>query len=83
MTKRDGRLLMPGSPAVYRIKAHGRLDGDRWSEWLGDMTLTVDENGDTILCGPLADQAALYDLLRKLRDLALPLLSVNRLDDIL
>ncbi len=66
-------------PAVYEIRVKGRLDSDRWSQWFGGMKLTVDANGDTVLVGQITDQAALYGLLSRLRDLALPLLSVNRL----
>jgi hypothetical protein len=64
-------------PAVYEIKVRGRLGGDHWLGWFDGMTLAVDERGDTVLRGPVADQAALYGLLARLRDLALPLLSVN------
>ena len=61
--------------AVYRIRIKGRLDDD-WSEWFDDLTVTCDENGETTLCGPVIDQAALFGLLAKVRDLNLPLLSV-------
>jgi hypothetical protein len=65
-------------PALYEIRVHGRLAGDRWSQWFGDMALRVEDSGETIIRGEIADQAALYGLLARLRDLALPLLSVNR-----
>ncbi len=67
-------------PAVYEIRVKGRLYGDHWSQWFDGMTVTVDENGDTVLRGAVADQAALYGLLSRLRDLALLLLSVNRIE---
>ena len=63
--------------AVYRIRIKGRLDDD-WSEWFDDLAVTHDENGETTLCGPVVDQAALFGLLAKVRDLNLPLLSVCR-----
>jgi hypothetical protein len=50
-------------PAVYEIRVKGRLDSERWSQWFADMTVTVAESGETVLCGPLCDQAALYGLL--------------------
>ena len=50
----------------------------RWADWFGGLTITLEENGDTLLTGPVADQAALYGLLRKVRDLRMPLISVNR-----
>ena len=63
---------------VYRIRIKGRLDDD-WSEWFDDLTVTSDEHGETTLCGPVIDQAALFGLLAKVRDLNLPLLSVCRI----
>lgn len=66
-------------PGLYEIRIKGQLD-DRWANWFGGLTITLEENGDTLLTGPVADQAALYGLLRKVRDLGLPLLSVNRLE---
>lgn len=65
-------------PALYEVRVQGRLAGERWSQWFAGMTLTVNESGETVLRGWLDDQAALYGLLARLRDLALPLLSVNR-----
>ena len=63
----------------YEIRIKGHLD-DRWADWFGYLTITLEENGDTLLAGPVVDQAELYGLLRKLRDLGTPLLSVNRVD---
>ena len=62
---------------VYEIKVEGHL-GRQWTEWFGDMTITLKDNGDTLLTGPVIDQAALYGLLKKVHDLGMPLLSVNR-----
>lgn len=64
---------------VYRIRVQGHLD-HRWTDWFEGLTITLADNGDTLLTGPVADQAALHGLLRKVRDLGLPLLSVTRLD---
>jgi len=66
-----------GEPAVHQIRIKGHL-GSEWTDWFGGLTVTVDENGDTLLTGPVADQAELHGLLRKVRDLGIPLLSVNR-----
>lgn len=63
-------------PATYQIKVQGHLD-ECWSAWFGGLTVTYDERDDTILTGPVADQAALHGLLKKVCDLALPLVSVN------
>lgn len=61
---------------VYEIRLQGHL-GPRWAGWFGGMSITLEDNGDTLLTGPVADQAALHGLLRKVRDLGMPLLSVN------
>jgi hypothetical protein len=63
-------------PIVYQIRVRGCLD-EGWSNWFGGMAVTLDEHGDTLLTGPVEDQAALHGLLKKVRDLGLPLLSVN------
>jgi hypothetical protein len=64
---------------VYEIRLNGRL-ACRWAEWFGDVRIGLDENGDTRLICPVADQAALHGLLRKVRDLGLPLQSVIRME---
>ncbi len=64
-------------PGLYEIRIKGHLD-DRWADWFEGLTLTREDNGDTLLTGPVVDQAALHGLLRKVRDLAMPLLSVTR-----
>lgn len=67
---------MQDGPVVYRIRIKGCLD-QAWSDWFGGLTVATDENGDTEVSGPVVDQAALHGLLRKVRDLGLPLLSVT------
>ena len=67
----------PGQPMVYQIRIKGHL-GHHWAGWFEGLTLTLEDNGVTLLTGPVADQAALYGLLRKVRDVGMPLLSVNR-----
>jgi hypothetical protein len=64
-------------PGLYEIRIKGHLD-DRWADWFGGLTITLEDNGDTLLTGPVVDQAALHGLLRKVRDLGMPLLSVIR-----
>ena len=63
--------------AVYEFRVQGRLD-QRWSTWFDGLTISYEGEGITVLRGPLVDQAALHGVLIKVRDLALPLLSVNR-----
>lgn len=67
-----------GSMAVYEIRVKGILT-DQWQEWFDRMTLYEDPEGNTVLRGPLPDQAALHGLLDKVRDLGLTLLSVTKL----
>ena len=63
----------------YEIRLKGHLD-DRWAEWFEGLTITLEADGDTLLTGPVIDQAALHGLLKKVRDLGLPLLSVNTVE---
>ena len=66
----------PGQPPVYQIRIKGHL-GRQWTDWFGGLTLTALDNGETLLTGPVVDQAALHGLLRKVRDLGMPLISVS------
>ena len=66
----------PGQPMVYQIRIKGHL-GSQWTDWFEGLTITLEEDGDTLLTGPVVDQAALHGLLKKVRDLGLPLLSVS------
>lgn len=64
---------------VYEIKVEGHLGG-QWTDWFGGLTIILENNGETLLTGPVMDQAALYGLLIKVRDLGMALISVNRLE---
>src|SRR5712691_2250933 len=67
----------PGQPLVYQIRIKGHL-GRHWTDWFGGLTIRLTDNGETLLTGPVVDQAALHGVLRKVRDLGMPLLSVIR-----
>jgi hypothetical protein len=69
----------PDEPMVYQIRIKGHL-GPKWTDWLGGMTITPEEGGETLLTGPVVDQAALHGLLRKVRDLGMPLISAIRVE---
>jgi hypothetical protein len=71
--------LDPGQLIVYQIRIKGHL-GSQWMNWFDGLNITVEDNGDTLLTGPVIDQAALHGLLRKIRDLGMPLLSVIRIE---
>jgi hypothetical protein len=66
----------PSQPIVYQIRLKGHL-GCQWTDCFGGLTIMLEEDGNTLLTGPVVDQAALYGLLKKVRDLGMPLLSVN------
>lgn len=63
-------------PGIYRIRIRGHLD-PQWADWFAGLTITLEEDGTTLLSGPVIDQAALHGILKKVRDLGMPLLSVN------
>jgi len=64
---------------TYQIRVRGHLSS-RWAEWFDGLTIENQPNGEALICGPVADQAALHGLIAKVRDLNLPLISVNRID---
>ena len=68
-----------GEPGLCEIRIKGHL-ANRWADWFEGMTITLEDNGDTLLTGPVVDQPALFGLLRKVNDLGMPLLSVKRVE---
>src|SRR5437667_10620691 len=64
-------------PLVYQIRIQGQL-GREWTDWFDGLTIRLTDNGETLLTGPVVDQAALHGVLRKVRDVGMPLLSVIR-----
>ncbi len=76
MSETHARSEYPEGAGLYEIRLKGHLD-DRWADWLGDTVITLEENDNTLLSCRVIDQAALHGLLRRVRDLGIPLLSVN------
>jgi hypothetical protein len=68
-----------GEPMFYQIRIKGHLD-TQWTDWFSGLTITLEDNGDTLLTGPVVDQAALYGLLKRVRDVGLPLISVAQVE---
>jgi hypothetical protein len=66
----------PSQPLIYQIKIKGHL-GSQWTDWFEGLTITLEDTGDTLLTGPVIDQAVLHGLLKKVRDLGMPLVSVS------
>ncbi len=68
----------PSQPVIYEIRIEGHLD-IQWTDWFEGLTINLEDNGEMLLTGPVVDQAALFGLLKKVRDLGMPLVSVNRI----
>ncbi len=79
MANQRNPKVAPGQSPIYQIRLEGYLE-QQWAGWFGGLAITLEDNGDTLLTGPVTDQAALYGLLRKVRDLGLPLLTVTRIN---
>jgi hypothetical protein len=69
----------PLQPMTYQIRVKGHLNRG-WTDWFEGLSVTLEDNGDTLLTGTVVDQAALHGLLRKVRDLGIPLISVSPVD---
>lgn len=69
----------PDQPMIYHVRLKGQLD-DQWGDWFGGVTVTAGDDGTTLLTCRVIDQSALHGLLRQIRDLGLPLISVNRIE---
>jgi len=67
----------PIEPMIYQVRIEGHL-GNAWTNWFDGFTIRRTNNGETLLTGPVTDQAALHGLLRKVRNLGVPLVSVIR-----
>jgi hypothetical protein len=77
MSNEFGHKTDPDQPLIYQIRIEGYLE-DQWADSFGGMSISLEENGDTLLTGTVIDQAMLHGLLKKVRDLGLSLISVNR-----
>jgi hypothetical protein len=80
MSKEPELNPIPDQPAVYQIRLKGHLR-PQWTEWFEGLTITLEDNGDTLLTGPVIDQSALHGLLKKVGDLGIPLVSFGPLEN--
>lgn len=78
MSETDAATEDHHEPGVYEIRVKGHLD-NRGADWFEGLTINREDNGETLLTGPVTDQAALHGLLKKVRDLGMPLVSVKRI----
>jgi hypothetical protein len=78
MAEALNRTADTSQPTIYQIRVQGH-PGSQWKDWFGGLTVTLEDNGETLLTGPVVDQAALHGLLRKVRNLGVPLVSVVRI----
>jgi hypothetical protein len=72
--------MNPDQPMIYQIRIKGHL-GCQWTDWFEGLTITLEDNGETLLTGPVVDQAALHGLLKRVHDVAMPLISVIRVEN--
>ena len=75
MSNKPGSPTDPTEQTVYAIRIKGHL-APQWTDWFSGLTITLEANGDSLLTGPVVDQAALHGVLKNVRDLGLPLISV-------
>ena len=80
MSNKPNQRYESTQPGVYQIRVKGHL-GVEWADWFEGFVITREDNGDSILIGQVVDQAALFGLIRKVRDLGIPLISINRVED--
>lgn len=69
-------MPVPDQPSVFQIRIKGHL-GHEWTDWFDGMAITLEDDGNTLLTGSVADQATLHGLIKKVRDLGMPLVSIN------
>ena len=81
MSNQLNSQIDPNQPTLYQIRVKSHLGSD-WTDWFEGLTITLEDNGEMLLTGPVVDQAALYGLLKKVRDLGMPLVSVIRIEPI-
>jgi hypothetical protein len=77
MSNKRNAIRDTDQPLVYQIRITGHL-GHGWTDWFDGLAISLEDNGDTLLTGPVVDQAALHGVLKNVRDLGMLLVSVTR-----
>jgi hypothetical protein len=80
ISRENKRIPLSDQPSVFQIRIKGHL-GRQWADWFDGMAITLEDDGDTLLTGPVADQATLHGLIKKVRDLGMTLVSINSVSD--
>lgn len=75
LSNKNNSKINLSQPTIYKIRIKGHLD-PQWTDWFEGLTITLEDNGETLLTGPVVDQAALHGMLKRIRDLGMPLVSV-------
>ena len=76
ISRENKQMPVPDQPSVFQIRIKGHL-GHQWTDWFDGMAITLEDDGNTLLTGPVADQAILHGLIKKVRDIGMTLVSVN------
>jgi hypothetical protein len=76
ISRKEKQIPVPEKSSVIQIRIKGHL-GEQWADWFDGMNITLEKDGDTLLTGPVTDQATLHGLLKRIRDLGMPLVSIN------
>lgn len=76
ISRKNNQMPAPDQPSVFQIRIKGHL-GHQWTDWFDGMAITLEDDGNTLLTGPVVDQATLHGLIKKVRDLGMPLVSID------
>ena len=76
ISRKNKKMPVPDQTSVFQIRIKGHL-GHQWTDWFDGMDITLEDDGNTLLTGPVADQSTLHGLIKKVRDLGMPLVSID------
>ena len=76
ISRKNKKMPVPDQTSVFQIRIKGHL-GHQWTDWFDGMAITLEDDGNTLLTGPVADQSTLHGLIKKVRDLGMPLVSID------